>query len=228
MWIFTFLINISSAKSDLSKHSGLKCRNSAETACPVWADSVYSTIFPRKTTYPSEDTVSERLWAPWRSKYIQGVDDDKGCVFCSGPRKDKTHDRDNLILHRGEHWFVLMNLYPYNNGHLMVVPYMHTSVLSDIDENTVVEMWRLLNACKRVLSETLHPEAFNVGMNLGRTAGAGIDQHIHMHIVPRWNGDTNLMPVLGKTKIISQDLWETYDQMKPLFDRYGNNLPAPT
>jgi ATP adenylyltransferase len=109
-----------------------------------------------------------------------------------------------------------MNLYPYNNGHLMVIPYKHTSDI-DIDPETSAELWELLCRCKRALMGVMNPDGFNVGMNLGRTAGAGIDQHIHMHIVPRWNGDTNFMPVVGETKVISQALSSTYDALLPHF-----------
>jgi ATP adenylyltransferase len=110
-----------------------------------------------------------------------------------------------------------MNLFPYNNGHLMIIPYKHTSDILDIDAGTSAELWALVCRSKEALSAVMHPEGFNIGMNLGRTAGAGIDQHIHMHIVPRWNGDTNFMPVLGETRVISQALGDTYDALAPHF-----------
>ncbi len=158
----------------------------------------------------------ERLWAPWRMKYIQGIDrDDSECIFCVKPTEED--DRGSLILLRGEKAFVLMNLYPYNNGHLMVVPYLHTSNMADLDESTVSEIWGLCHRCVDVLGRALRAEGFNIGLNLGRVAGAGIDQHLHLHIVPRWNGDTNYMPVTGETKVISQSLEDAYDSLLPYF-----------
>jgi ATP adenylyltransferase len=156
------------------------------------------------------------LWAPWRATYITRIDKKDGeCVFCK--KVSDTDDRQNLILYRGQYSFVVMNLYPYNNGHLMVIPYNHTSDFTTIDTETSAEMWHLLCIAKKVLSKAFNPEGFNVGMNIGRSGGAGIDQHIHIHIVPRWNGDTNFIPVLCETKVISQTLWETYDTLFPLF-----------
>lgn len=154
----------------------------------------------------------ERLWAPWRMQYIQGIDKkDEGCVFCTKPSEND--DRKNLILHRGKHCFVLMNLFPYNNGHLMIIPYLHTSDISNLDSDTSNELWQLLCMSKDVLTKAFKPDGYNIGMNLGRPAGAGIDQHVHLHIVPRWNGDTNFIPVLSETKVISQTLHETYDTL---------------
>jgi len=148
--------------------------------------------------------------------YIKGVKkEEEGCVFCTKP--EQTNDKENLLLFRGRKSFVLMNLFPYNNGHLMIIPYKHTSDILDIDKETSGEMWELLSQSKRVLTTVMNPEGFNIGMNIGRSAGAGIDQHIHMHIVPRWNGDTNFMPVVGETKVISQALSETYDVLLPYF-----------
>jgi ATP adenylyltransferase len=161
----------------------------------------------------------ENLWAPWRFnfKYVNGIDDkkDEGCIFCNKPARKA--DRDDLILCRGQHTFVIMNLYPYNNGHLMVVPYTHTSDCAALDSETSSEMWSMIMRCKSVLLKAFRPDGFNIGMNIGRVAGAGIDQHVHMHIVPRWNGDTNFMPVVGECKVISQGIQETYDILLPLF-----------
>ena len=156
------------------------------------------------------------LWAPWRMKYLKIVDDNRDeCIFCEKPKE--RDDRLNLILFRGKYNFVIINKYPYNNGHLMVVPYKHTKNPSTLSDKTVVESWNLLNRCREILIEAYHPEGFNIGMNIGRTAGAGIDEHIHTHIVPRWNGDTNFMPVLSKTKVISEGLLDSYDVLKDLF-----------
>ena len=156
------------------------------------------------------------LWAPWRMEYIQGVDHNHDeCIFCLKPVQDK--DRDNLIIFRAQHNFVILNKYPYNNGHCMIVPYQHTASIESLCEETSSEMWRLLLKCKKALFEAFHPEGFNIGMNLGRIAGAGIDSHIHLHIVPRWNGDTNFMPIIAETKIISQEIFKTYDILAPYF-----------
>ena len=162
------------------------------------------------------------LWAPWRMQYIQGIDKkDSECIFCTEPSKHD--DRDNLILYRGEKAFILMNLFPYNNGHLMIIPYLHTSDILTIDRQTSSEIWDLLALSKKVLTAALHPDGFNIGMNIGRAAGAGIDQHIHLHIVPRWNGDTNFMPAIGETKVISQALGDTYDALAAHFSSMTEN-----
>jgi ATP adenylyltransferase len=164
----------------------------------------------------------DQLWAPWRMGYIKNVDKkDDGCIFCTKPAEND--DRKNYILHRGKKAFVLMNLYPYNNGHLMVIPYQHTADMLDLPAETASEVWSLLCSAKKALYAAIRPDAFNIGMNIGRTAGAGIDQHIHIHIVPRWNGDTNFMPVIGETKIISQGIDETYDILLPLFTSTADN-----
>jgi len=161
---------------------------------------------------------TNRLWAPWRMKYISGIEKkDEGCIFCSKPDQGRECDRDNLLLYRGEKCFVLMNLFPYNNGHLMIIPYKHTSDILDIDPDTSAELWSLVCKSKAALTAVMKPDGFNIGMNIGRTAGAGIDRHIHMHIVPRWNGDTNFMPVVGETKVISQSLNDAYDALLPHF-----------
>lgn len=164
----------------------------------------------------------DRLWAPWRMQYIKGIDkQEHGCVFCL--KSDNSKDQENLILYRGTHCFVLMNLYPYNNGHLMIIPYLHTSDLAQLDKETTFELWECLGRAQRALSDAFCPDAFNIGMNIGRAAGAGIDQHIHMHIVPRWNGDTNFISIIGDTKVISQGLNETYAALLPYF---RNEVPS--
>ena len=164
----------------------------------------------------------DQLWAPWRMKYVQNVDNkDDGCIFCTKP--SEAEDRGNLILHRGGSVFVLMNLFPYNNGHLMVIPYQHTADILALPPDTAAELWSGVCLCKEALSAAFHPDAFNIGMNIGRCAGAGIDRHVHMHIVPRWNGDTNFMPVVGQTKVISQGIEDTYDQLLPYFKSLAGN-----
>jgi len=156
----------------------------------------------------------EKLWAPWRMEYIL-QEKPSGCIFCDKPKQDR--DRESLILHRGAGCFVIMNFYPYNNGHLMIVPYRHIADLAALTAAEQSEMMTLLGRCTTILTQQMRPHGFNIGMNLGRTAGAGIDDHLHFHIVPRWNGDTNFMPVTGHTKVLSQGLQESWDSLKPWF-----------
>jgi ATP adenylyltransferase len=154
----------------------------------------------------------EKMWAPWRMRYIEGTHEDKGCIFCVKPKEDK--DRDNLILFRGKYSFVMMNLFPYNNGHLMVAPYRHTGDLTVLEDNEILEIMKLSSKMIKVIRKIMKPDGFNTGFNLGRAAGAGIADHIHFHIVPRWIGDTNFMPVLGEVKVISEHIFDTYDKIK--------------
>jgi ATP adenylyltransferase len=154
------------------------------------------------------------LWAPWRIDYILGEKED-GCIFCN--RLNQTEDRKNLILVRGEKSFVMMNRYPYNNGHLMVAPNRHEGDIVSIEEDEILEMFFLIQQSKLALSASMRPDGFNIGVNLGRVAGAGVEDHLHFHIVPRWNGDTNFMPVLGDVKVISEHLLSTYDKLEKTF-----------
>lgn len=153
----------------------------------------------------------ERLWAPWRMEYLVG-EHVKGCIFCEKPAEE--NDRANYLLHRGEHAYILMNIYPYSNGHLMVAPYAHVAQLVDLDEAVRMEIMELTTLCTRLLAHTSHPTGFNLGANMGKAAGAGFEGHFHMHIVPRWLGDTNFMPVVGHTRVIPESLDETYKRLK--------------
>ncbi len=159
------------------------------------------------------------LWAPWRIKYVENCDKPTDCIFCEKPVEDK--DQENLIVYRGEHNFIIMNKYPYNNGHLMIVPYTHTCDLSALDQATKAEWIDLIELSQKVLAESMAPHGFNVGMNMGRVAGAGIAEHLHFHIVPRWNGDTNFMPVLGNAKIVSEGLEDTWEKLNNIFMKYS-------
>jgi ATP adenylyltransferase len=157
------------------------------------------------------------LWAPWRAEYIrcaisQHSTGRRGCLFC-GLLKTKD-DRQKLILHRGRHAFVVMNRFPYNNGHLMVAPNRHTANLETISVTESAELFKLVQKSVAVLRRGLKPHGFNVGANLGRVAGAGVAGHVHIHIVPRWQGDVNFMPFLSETKVISEHLAETYDRLR--------------
>jgi len=153
----------------------------------------------------------KRLWAPWRARYILGEKESK-CIFCEKPKQDK--DEDNYILLRGKRCLVMLNAYPYNNGHLMIAPYRHIDSVEDLEDDEAREMMNLLSRMITLLKKALGPEGFNVGMNLGTVAGAGIADHLHLHVVPRWKGDTNFMPLISNTKIISESLRETYQKLK--------------
>lgn len=146
------------------------------------------------------------VWAPWRISYITG-EKKNGCIFCITVRENK--DRENLILYRGETGFIILNRYPYTNGHLMTVPYRHTSRLEDLNETERLELTNLTIKSIEVL-KIIRPDGYNIGMNIGKVAGAGIEDHLHFHIVPRWNGDTNFMPVIGDVKVMPEYLDETY------------------
>jgi ATP adenylyltransferase len=140
---------------------------------------------------------------------------DDGCLFCDAPSRGD--DRAALILARGERAFVILNAYPYNPGHVMVAPFRHVGELENLGSDELADADRLLQLCVTVLREAMDPEGFNLGMNLGRVAGAGIPGHVHWHVVPRWNGDTNFMPVVGETRVLPQLLEETYDRLRPRF-----------
>jgi ATP adenylyltransferase len=138
---------------------------------------------------------------------------EKGCIFCKLPGQKA--DKRNLILYRGRHCFIILNKYPYNNGHLMVVPYRHIRDLSKLREAENAELMELSGAAVKALEQTMHPQGFNLGMNLGDAGGAGIKNHVHMHVVPRWVGDTNFMPLLADTKVLVEHLGKTYDRLAP-------------
>ena len=157
----------------------------------------------------------KKLWAPWRAEYILGHKE-KGCLLCRVSQEDK--DEENLVLWRGELGLTMLNRFPYNTGHLMVVPYRHESLLESLDARESLELMQLAQRCIRVLKASLKPQGFNLGINIADIAGAGIVGHVHMHIVPRWSGDTNFMPVLASTKVISQALKETYGTLKSAFE----------
>ena len=157
------------------------------------------------------------LWAPWRIEYIKIAKEEakQGCILCSKPEAED--DRKNLILHRGQHSFIIMNAYPYNAGHLMVVPNRHVANLEDLNDTERNELFGLVSRSIAVMKQVFNAEGFNVGMNLGRIAGAGIDSHIHIHVVPRWVGDTNFMPVTGDIRVVSEAILETYDKLAGRF-----------
>ena len=162
-----------------------------------------------------------KLWAPWRIEYVLREKQDE-CIFCT-KSSPEVNDRNDLVLCRGAHSFVLMNLYPYNNGHLMISPYMHVAAPGEIDDATHLEMVHFMQQWIAVLRHSMDPEGFNTGANLGKVAGAGVEDHYHIHIVPRWVGDTNFMPVTGHTKVLVEALEETWDRLTATYEKiYGS------
>ena len=159
----------------------------------------------------------KKLWAPWRMTYIRealNMEEGKECILCEIGKAPQAKDSENLVLARGNHVFVVLNRFPYCNGHLMVTPYVHTCSFDELDDDTVVELWRFTQRSIDTLRRAANPDGFNIGTNFGRVAGAGIEDHLHLHVVPRWSGDTNFMPVLSDVKVISQALQETWRELK--------------
>lgn len=165
----------------------------------------------------------DKLWSPWRSKYIESFKDD------ARMESDKSlftriinqnNDKENYLLHRGRTCFIIMNLYPYNSGHLLIIPYKEAKDLSELDKDTWLELFEFIDLGCKILDDALKPHGFNIGANMGRVAGAGVDNHIHFHIVPRWNGDTNFMPVLNEVKVISEAMNETYDKLRKSLEKF--------
>ncbi len=158
----------------------------------------------------------EIMWAPWRMSYVaQGPDERHECIFCELP--SQRDDQATYILHRGHQAYVIMNRYPYNNGHLMVVPDAHVAALTDLPDDVAGELMELTRRCQKVVHAAMGPHGFNVGINQGSAAGAGIEEHLHVHVLPRWVGDTNFMPALGDTRVLPQHLDETYALLKAGF-----------
>jgi ATP adenylyltransferase len=155
-----------------------------------------------------------RIWAPWRLEYVKDAskDNEDQCIFCAEPAEGD--DEASLIVHRGERCFVILNKFPYTNGHLMVAPYEHSPALQELDPDTVAEMMSLAQAAMRRLEQVYSPHGYNLGVNQGRIAGAGVEGHIHLHVVPRWGGDTNFMPVVGDTRVMPQSLEDSYAALR--------------
>jgi ATP adenylyltransferase len=152
----------------------------------------------------------KRLWTPWRMGFIQGPKPSE-CIFCQKAKPG--HDRENYVLTRGQRCFVLLNTYPYTTGHLMVAPYQHTANLVELDRETTAEIMELTKSSVAALQVAYRTDSFNIGMNLGSAAGAGIADHLHLHVVPRWQGDSNFMPVIGDARLIPETLDSTYDRL---------------
>ena len=157
----------------------------------------------------------ERLWAPWRLEYIEKASKDpggEGCIFVDLPKKED--DRKNLILYRGKTAFVMLNAFPYTNGHLMVAPFKHTAEMSELSDDELLEINQLVAKCLGWIKKAYGPDGFNIGVNLGKVSGAGIPDHIHWHIVPRWEGDTNFMTTVGEVRVLPQSLEESWERLR--------------
>ena len=162
----------------------------------------------------------ERLWSPWRLPYVTGTGSADGCIFCDARDSlSSESSRDELILIRGRGCYVILNLYPYNNGHLMVVPNRHVGTLAAATAAELTELMRLTRHAEIALSDAYQPQGINIGINLGRPAGAGIVDHLHIHLVPRWTGDTNFMSVVGNVRVLPEELAETAKRLRPIFER---------
>lgn len=162
----------------------------------------------------------KQLWAPWRMPYIEQSEPARGCIFCKAVEDES--DEENHVLYRGTQCFVMLNLYPYNSGHLMVAPYQHTGVFSELRAEVGTDVFVTAQLAVRALTESLKPDGFNLGINQGKVAGAGVADHIHLHVVPRWNGDTNFMPVLADAKVMPELLTATADKLRPVFQRLSS------
>jgi len=162
----------------------------------------------------------DRIWSPWRHAYVTRSEEPPGCVFCIARTID---EGQQLIVHDGQLAYVILNKFPYNAGHLMVVPHRHVAQLSGLDDSELSEMAKLTQLSERVLTEAYSPQGINVGMNLGRPAGAGIIDHLHMHLVPRRNGDTNFMTVVGEVRVLPEELPRTADRLRPIFQKIATS-----
>ena len=158
----------------------------------------------------------KQLWAPWRLEYIRG-EKPAGCIFCDAAAG--ADEAESLVVARSPRAFVILNLFPYNSGHVMIVPSRHLARLADLDDAELLDLTRLVDRTLRVLEHVLRPEGYNVGLNLGRAAGAGVEDHLHVHVVPRWNGDTNFMTVACNARVLPEDLQQTALRLRPIFER---------
>jgi ATP adenylyltransferase len=160
------------------------------------------------------------LWTPWRYQYVTTAGNAGDCVFCGAAKAD--NDKTWLVAHRGAHNLIILNRFPYTSGHVMVVPYLHVPSLEDLPDETMVEMIRLARQCVTHLSAIYQPDGLNLGMNLGKSAGAGIAGHVHLHVLPRWTGDTNFMTVVGETRVVPEDLEATWQKLRTRFASQQN------
>jgi ATP adenylyltransferase len=167
----------------------------------------------------------ERLWAPWRMAYIKGPKAGE-CVFCAEPARGE--DEASGIVHRGERCYVMLNAYPYTNGHLMISPYLHTATIEGLDEETLLELMTLGQSALAALREAYRPDGFNLGLNLGKVAGAGFDEHLHLHVVPRWAADSNFMPVIGNARVLPELLHDSFLALRAAWPRAFGSGDQPS
>ena len=153
-----------------------------------------------------------KIWAPWRIRYIEKSKNKESCVLCFFA-KNKKLDKKHFVILRGEYCFSVLNIYPYNNGHFMTSPLRHIKNIEDLSKEEILDIFEIIKKTKAIINSALKPNGYNIGINLGKVSGAGIDKHLHIHVVPRWQGDTNFMPTISNTKIISQSLKELYDKL---------------
>ncbi len=172
------------------------------------------TVFVLKRRKRLDTNVVRQLWAPWRLEYVQNADEAARCLFCLS---SETDDEKRLVVHRGRHAFVLLNKFPYSPGHFMVAPYRHVGEFGDVNDDEVIELHRLAERGIAALAEAYSPQGYNLGWNLGRIAGAGVVDHVHLHVVPRWAGDTNFMPVIADVKVLPEHLFETRRKLAEQF-----------
>jgi ATP adenylyltransferase len=157
------------------------------------------------------------LWSPWRFRYVTGADQPGQCIFCTLAGGEPARDRENLILHRGRFNFIVLNLYPYTTAHTLVVPYAHVAKLVDLPAESLVEMMEMTQKLNAAIASAYHPEGYNMGMNIGKAAGAGIADHLHLHFLPRWFGSSNFLTVVGETRVLPEDLNATYAKLASFF-----------
>lgn len=155
------------------------------------------------------------LWSPWRYRYVSQASLSDACIFCQ--KSAEQRDEENFVLHRGKHCFVILNIYPYSSGHLMVAPYAHVANLAGVPPEAMAEMMELARRGEHALQQSYRPDGMNLGMNLGQAAGAGVAGHVHMHLLPRWFADSNFMTVIGETRVMPEDLSATFQKLKPFF-----------
>jgi ATP adenylyltransferase len=167
------------------------------------------------------------LWSPWRYRYVSQAGKGEACPFCLKKEMDPAQDREQLILHRGQSNFVLLNLYPYTTGHVLITPYSHVASLEQLPPETLVEMMGLAQQLQGILKACYNPEGYNLGMNIGKCAGAGVADHLHLHLLPRWTGDLNFMTVIGETRVHPEDLLATYDKLAAFFPHANSAAAKP-
>ena len=168
----------------------------------------------------------ERLWSPWRLEYVTGGDKKAGCVFCLASGASGKEAQDSLIVHEGPTCYIILNLYPYNTGHLLVVPHRHVASLAGLTGEEVAEIATLTQRAEAALTEAYQPHGMNIGVNLGKAAGAGVEAHIHVHVVPRWDGDTSFMTSVGNMRVLPEDLGATAARLRPIFEKLAREIGA--